>query len=124
MPYSVSGVVGGVSIPGVGRRGVSREDGSTSHRPRKPHHKLVERPELAFASPAAGYLICQGGFVVKGWVLVVLAFVGMFVGLLLIGTGLALGAGSGYRAESSRRARRFLPNRDTHPTSGTHQTNS
>ena len=91
---------------------VSREDGSTSQRPRKPHGKPVERPELAFASPAAGYLICQGGFVVKGWVLVVLAFVGMFVGLLLIGTGLALGARPGDRPELSRRARRFLRIRD------------
>jgi hypothetical protein len=85
---------------------------ATSHRPRKPHHTPVERPELAFASPAAGYLIYQGGFVVMGWFLAVLAFVGMFVGLLLIGAGVALGARPAGWPELPQRARRFLRNRD------------
>ena len=60
-----------------------------------------------------GYLRTQGGFLVGvGLVLAVLAFVGMFVGLLLIGAGVALGARPGIWEELPQRARRFLRNRD------------
>jgi hypothetical protein len=65
-----------------------------------------------------GYLKAQDGFfVVMGWVLAVLAFVGMFVGLLLIGAGLALGAHPGW-AELPQRARRFLRDHHRSPNDG------